>query len=74
MKTTMTRATLLWAGLWTVAPDTLSAHEGHAWLTGAAQPTLGLDHFLAALFLVVAVTIGIISATRRSRGDARDIR
>jgi hydrogenase/urease accessory protein HupE len=55
---------------------TLIAHAGHAgdhgWLAGAAEPLLSVDHFLAALFILVMVTLAIAAAARRGpvRQDA----
>jgi hydrogenase/urease accessory protein HupE len=42
------------------------AHAGHAgdhgWLAGAAQPLLSWDHFAAAVFVVLVVAVGLITA------------
>ena len=41
----------------------LLAHAGHAgdhgWLAGALQPLLSLDHFVAGLFVAVALSLGL---------------
>jgi len=54
---------------------TFIAHAGHAgdhgWLSGAAQPLLSVDHFLAALFVVVAVALGAMFAAKAAR--VRDV-
>jgi hydrogenase/urease accessory protein HupE len=62
---TIVRAALAICGL-AMMPAALSAHEGHGWLAGAAQPLIGLDHFLAGLFVAVAVGVGVGVAARRS--------
>ncbi len=55
-----------------LAPLALAAHEGHAgdhgWLAGAAQPLLGVDHFLAGVFVALVVAVGIAGAVRVTRG------
>ena len=44
------------------------AHAGHAgdhgWLAGAAQPLLSWDHLAAAVFVVLAVAIGLAGVAR----------
>jgi hydrogenase/urease accessory protein HupE len=65
MRNIVTRVSLLSFGAWLLTPAALWAHPGHPWLEGAAQPMLGLDHFLAAMFVVVVVTLGIIRVARR---------
>ena len=56
------RATGVGVALLLVAAPTVQAHEGHAgdhgWLAGASQPLLGLDHFLAAVFVVAVGSLG----------------
>jgi hydrogenase/urease accessory protein HupE len=54
-------------------------HAGHAgdhgWLAGAAQPLLGLDHFLAGLFVLVMGALAMTAigrrASQRERSDSR---
>ena len=53
----------------------LLAHAGHAgdhgWLAGALQPLLSLDHLAAALFVAVALSLGLWRlALRAPNGDA----
>jgi len=51
------------------------AHAGHAgdhgWLAGAAQPLLSWDHLAAAVFVVLAVAVGL-AAVARSGGRSRE--
>ena len=55
----------------------LLAHAGHAgdhgWLAGALQPLLSLDHLGAALFVAVALSVGLWRLALRapSRGAER---
>jgi hydrogenase/urease accessory protein HupE len=71
MRKAVMRVSLLGGVAWLLTPAALWAHPGHPWLEGAAQPMLGLDHFLAALFVVVAVTLGLMQVARlRSEGEA----
>ena len=65
MRNTWKRAAALTLGTWIAIPAALSAHPGHPWLEGAAQPMLGLDHFLAAMLVVVGVTLGLMSVAKR---------
>jgi len=44
---------------------TSMAHGGHGWLIGAAQPMASLDHFLAGLFVAVAIGVGLASVVNR---------
>jgi len=68
MRTISTRVTSLGAGLAMalVVPTSVSAHGGHPWLDGAAQPLLSPDHFLAGLFVAVLVGLGVASLARHS--------
>ena len=44
------------------------AHAGHAgdhgWLAGAAEPLQSWDHFASAVFVVLAVSIGLAAVAR----------
>jgi len=76
MKTAHARLTSLATGFWLLTPASLWAHEGHAgdhgWLAGAVQPLLSLDHFLAGLFVLGVLSIGVaFVAQRRHRLGAR---
>jgi len=68
MRTISTRVTSLAAGLAIAltVPTSVSAHGGHPWLDGAAQPLLSLDHFLAGLFVAVLVGLGVAFLARRA--------
>ena len=50
--------------------STLLAHAGHAgdhgWLAGALQPLASLDHFLAGLFVAVALSLGLVRLALRA--------
>jgi hydrogenase/urease accessory protein HupE len=74
MKTTRSRLTSFATGLWFLVPASLWAHEGHAgdhgWLAGATEPLLSLDHFLAGLFVSIAVSLGVTLVAER-RQDLR---
>lgn len=75
MKATVMRSVV---GLFIAAialPQPVLAHQGHAgghgWLAGALQPLLGVDHFLAAVFVAVALSAGlgaVVRARRAGRG------
>lgn len=65
MKDRLGRAALVTLGAWLATPMALWAHPGHPWIEGAAQPLLGLDHFLAALLVVVGVTVGLMAIAKR---------
>lgn len=71
MKTSLTRATCIGLALLLAAAPAVSAHEGHAghhgWLAGATQPLLSWDHFLAAIFVVAAGSIGLALVARVAR-------
>ncbi len=71
MKTEIGRAALLALGSWAATPMALWAHPGHPWLEGAAQPMLGLDHFLATMLVVVAITAGVMAVARRRTADGK---
>jgi hydrogenase/urease accessory protein HupE len=72
MKTLLNRSTLFSTGLWLLIPRALWAHQGHAgdhgWLGGALQPLLSIDHFLAALFVVLVGFVGLTCLGRRKAG------
>lgn len=74
MKTMMTRCIALVGALSAAAPADALAHDGHAghhgWLEGALQPLLSLDHFLAALFVMAVLSVGLTALA--GRGDIRD--
>lgn len=65
MKNGIGRASLVALGAWLATPMALWAHPGHPWIEGAAQPMLGLDHFLAFMLMVVGITAGVIAAAKR---------
>jgi hydrogenase/urease accessory protein HupE len=75
MMTVFARLALAAAAVWLAAPAPLSAHAGHAgdhgWLAGAVQPLLSLDHFLAGLFVVAVVGLGVGSVAWRKGREAR---
>ena len=68
MKTQSIRSAMLAGGALLAAPFALSAHEGHAgnhgWVAGAMQPLLSLDHFLAGVFVALALTLGLVGVAR----------
>lgn len=73
MSRTMIRG-LAGAIMMSVATPSLAwAHPGHAgdhgWLFGAIQPLLGLDHFLAGLFVAGVGAIGFAVVGRVRRGE-----
>lgn len=74
MKNIMTRCAMLVGALSAASPAAVFAHDGHAghhgWLAGAMQPLLSLDHFLAALFVMAVLSVGLTAMLRR--GDASD--
>lgn len=60
-----------------LAPASLWAHPGHGqgdhgWLVGALQPLLGLDHFLAGVFVLGAGAVGmvVLGRARAAKGEA----
>lgn len=65
MKNRLERAALLTLGGSLMSPAALWAHPGHPWIEGAAEPLLGLDHFLAAMLVVVSVTVGLMAIAKR---------
>lgn len=71
MKTKMIGQLALAFGL-LLAPASVHAHPGHTWLAGAAQPLLGLDHFLAGMFVAVAVSVGLTAVLRRKKDVESD--
>lgn len=76
MKTVRGRVALSAVALGLLPPAPLWAHTGHAgehaWLAGAAQPMLSLDHFLAGLFVAVLVGLGVAAvAELRQRQDVQ---
>ena len=68
---TLTRCMALVAGPWLVLV-TFLAHDGHAgdhgWLTGALQPLLSPDHFLAGLLVAGVLSVGLNMVARRVGG------
>jgi len=73
MKTKMIGCVALAVGL-LLAPTSAYAHPGHSWLAGAAQPLLGLDHFLAAMTVAVTVGVGLMVTLRRGARTESDRR
>ena len=60
----LSRVLACW-GVFALAPlQGLAAHEGHGaehgWLAGALQPFLSLDHLLAAVFVALTVSLGLL--------------
>ena len=74
MKIIMMRCAVLVGALAAASPSAAFAHDGHAghhgWLAGAMEPLLSLDHFLAALFVMAVLSVGLTVMLRR--GDATD--
>jgi hydrogenase/urease accessory protein HupE len=72
MKTLLNRSAILSAGLCLLIPGALWAHQGHAgehgWLAGALQPLLSVQHFLAALFVVLVASVGLMCLGRWAAG------
>lgn len=75
MKTMIMRCTALVGALSVLVPAAAQAHDGHGphhgWLAGALQPLLSLDHFLAALFVMAVLSIGLGLGLRRAEAGKR---
>lgn len=75
MRTEPTRALVIAGGLLAVAAEAVRGHETpageHGWLVGAAQPLLGVDHLLAALFVVAVVAVGLTHGAKWIRLQGR---
>lgn len=71
MKTVTMRCAALVGVLWAAAPAAAMAHEGHAgdhgWLQGALQPLLSVDHLLAGLVVMAALSAGLTALVRQRR-------